>query len=75
MLAYRQEQSAHGQVRVSNELRKRGTFVRPSGVRSICLRHDRANFKQRLCALEQHVAQRRGADLSAGGGAGEEAWR
>ena len=27
----------HGQVRVSNELRKRGVFVSPSGVRSIWL--------------------------------------
>ncbi|KTD56955.1 ISSod13, transposase, partial [Legionella sainthelensi] len=29
---------AHGQLRTSNELRKRGIFVSPSGVRSICLR-------------------------------------
>lgn len=57
VLAYALEQPAHGQVRVSNELRKRGTFVSPSGVRSIWLRHDLANFKQRLSALEKHVAQ------------------
>lgn len=56
VLDYAIEQSAHGQVRVSNELRKRGTFVSPSGVRSIWLRHELANFKQRLTALEKHVA-------------------
>lgn len=56
VLAYVIEQPAHGQVRVSNELRKRGTFVSPSGVRSIWLRHDVANFKQRLAALEKHIA-------------------
>jgi len=30
------EQPAYGQLRVSNELRKRGVFVSPGGVRSIC---------------------------------------
>lgn len=63
VLAYAIEQPAHGQVRVSNELRKRGTFVSPSGVRSVWLRHNLANFKQRLMALEKHVAQT-GAVLS-----------
>lgn len=28
---YAVEQPAHGQVRASNELRKRGVFIRPSG--------------------------------------------
>jgi transposase InsO family protein len=54
--AYAVEQPAHGQVRASNELRKAGVFVSPSGVRSIWLRHDLACFKQRLSALEKHVA-------------------
>ncbi len=33
------EEPAHGQTRTSNELRKMGTFVSPTGVRSIWLRH------------------------------------
>lgn len=53
---YAIEQPAHGQVRVSNELRKRGTFVSPSGVLSIWLRHEPANINQRLTTLEKHVA-------------------
>lgn len=56
VIAYATEQPAHGQVRVSNELRQRGIFVSPSGVRSIWLRHDLASFKQRLVALEKQVA-------------------
>ena len=39
------EQPAYGQLRVSNELRKRGVFVSPGGIRSIWLRHDLATFK------------------------------
>ncbi|BBO59764.1 integrase [Mycoavidus sp. B2-EB] len=50
------EQPAFGQVRVSNELRKRGIFVSPSGVRSVWLRRDLESFKQLLSALEKHVA-------------------
>src|SRR5690606_1752029 len=46
VVAYAIEQPAHGQVRVSNELRKRGTFVSPSGVRSIWLRNELANFRR-----------------------------
>mgnify|MGYP001066250290 CR=1 FL=1 len=44
VLAYTTEQPAHGQTRASNELRQRGIFVSPSGVRSIWLRHDLASF-------------------------------
>jgi len=47
VITYATEKPAYGQVRVSNELRKCGLFVSPSGVRSIWLRNDLANFKQR----------------------------
>ncbi|WP_444914154.1 IS481 family transposase [Microbulbifer sp. TRSA007] len=57
VLTYALQEPAHGQVRVSNELRKRGVFVSPSGVRSIWLRNDLANFKLRLKALEAKVAK------------------
>lgn len=49
---------AFGQVRVSNELRKQGIFISAGGVRSIWLRHNLANFKQRLKALEKAVAEK-----------------
>ncbi|WP_372834928.1 IS481 family transposase [Pontibacterium sp.] len=57
VVAYAIEQPAHGQARTSNELRKRGVFVSPSGVRSVWLRHELGNFKQRLLALEAKVAE------------------
>jgi len=48
---------AHGQLRVSNELRKQGIFVSPSGVRCIWLRNQLASFKARLRALEKKSAE------------------
>lgn len=53
---YAIEYPAYGQLRTSNELRKKGIFVSPSGVRSVWLRHQLANFKDRLKALEAKVA-------------------
>jgi transposase InsO family protein len=57
VLQYALDCPAHGQLRTSNELRKLGVFVSPSGVRSIWLRHNLAHFKARLTALETKVAE------------------
>ena len=56
VVGYAIEQPAHGQVRASNELRKRGIFISPSGVRSVWLRHELECFKKRLVALEKRMA-------------------
>jgi hypothetical protein len=56
IVEYAVEQPTHGQVRASNELRKRGIFVLPTGVRGAWLRHDLATFKKRLKALEAKAA-------------------
>jgi transposase InsO family protein len=57
VLDYAIECPAHGQTRVSNELRKRGIFISASGVRCIWLRNDLGSFKQRLKALEKKSAE------------------
>jgi len=57
VVAFALAQPAFGQVRASNELRKNGIFISPSGVRSVWLRRDLESFKKRLVELERHIAQ------------------
>ena len=57
VVEYAIEEPAHGQVRASNELRKRGVFISPSGVRCVWLRHRLGRFKDRLRALEEKMAK------------------
>ena len=57
ILAFALENPAAGQVRVSNELRKRNVHVSPTGVRSVWLRHGLQTFRLRLAALEKKAAE------------------
>ena len=51
------EFSAYGQARVSNEPRKNGSFVSPSGARSIWLWQGLESMKYSLIAFEKKAAE------------------
>lgn len=47
----------NGQARACSELRKKGIFISPAGVRCVRQRHDLEVFEKRLKALEGREAQ------------------
>ncbi len=46
---------AFGQVRASNELKKKGIFISPAGLRCVWVRNDLETFRKRLKVLEKRA--------------------
>jgi transposase InsO family protein len=57
ILEYALQMPTHGQVRVANELKKRGLVISAGGVRTVWLRHDLGTKGQRLKRLEKWAAE------------------
>jgi len=57
ILQYSLEYPTHGQVRVANELRKRGLEISAGGVRSVWMRHELEVKSKRLKRLERWAAE------------------
>src|SRR5512138_174986 len=65
IVAFALDNPAAGQVRVSNELRKRNIIISPTGVRSVWLRHRLQTFRLRLAARRGRFAADRNSDRGA----------
>lgn len=57
VLEYALQFPTHGQIRVANELRKKGLVISSGGVRSVWLRHDLEVKSKRLKRLEKWSAE------------------
>lgn len=57
VLQFSTEFPAYGQVRASNELKKKGTFISPAGIRGVWLRNNLETLSKRLKALEEKAAR------------------
>ena len=55
IVALATDEPALGQVRVSNELRKKGMHISAAGVRCVWQRHGLETMKKRLFALEKYL--------------------